>query len=357
MSLVQYATRADNRGHGAEVADELDTSDLEVDEVSTRAELAALLQEVHVRAGMPSVRDLEARTRHAVSKTVAAEILNGVRFPRKTAMVAFLRACRVQDAELQAWQRAWDRVAPRNQGQTRRSVRNTWHFTDSGPVTLICPHLPREMTSPLADPANPNYTEFLSFADLDALVELYGHIRAANPAMDVSIKPSSSFDEGDLSGHLVLIGGIAWNEITEQISKMSQLPIRQVVDAEIQTLELFVVERGGEQQRFLSKWDADELIEDIGLIARTPNPFNTSRSLTICNGIHSRGVVGAVRALTDAKLRESNERYLAETFSTESSFAILMRVPVIARRTTTPEFRSANCILYQWSRTIGNPQD
>lgn len=343
----------DSCGHGAEVDDQLNTSDLGIDAVSTRAELTALLQEVHVRAGMPSVRDLEARTRHAVSKTVAAEMLNGTRFPQKTAMIAFLRACRVQDAELQSWEGAWDRVAPRNQGQPRRSVRNTWHFTDSGPVTLICAHLPEKMTSLLADPANPNYTEFLSFADLDALVELYGHIRAANPAMDVSIKPSSRFDDGDLSGHLVLIGGIAWNDISEQISEMSQLPIKQVVDAEIETGEIFVVHRGGEQQRFLPKWDVShgELIEDVGLIARTPNPLNTSRSLTICNGIHSRGVVGAVKTLTDAKLRESNERYIAETFSGQSSFAILMRVPVIARRTTTPEFRSANCILYQWSLT------
>ena len=338
--------------------DELDTSDLGIETVSTRAGLTALLQEVHIRAGMPSVRDLEARTRHAVSKTVAAEILNGVRFPRKTAMVAFLRACRVQDTELQSWQRAWDRVAPRSQGRPRLSVRNTWHFTDSGPVTLICAQLPGEMTSPLADPANPNYTEFLSFGDLDALVELYGHIRAANPTIDVSIKPSSRFNDSDLSSHLVLIGGIAWNDITEQISEMSQLPIRQVADAEIRTGEIFVVHHGEEQQKFLPKWDVNhgELIEDVGLIARTQNPLNTSRSLTICNGIHSRGVVGAVRALTDAKLRESNERYITENFAGESPFAILMRVPVVARRTTTPEFRSANCILYQWSPILGNPQ-
>ena len=56
------------------------------------------------------------------------------------------------------------------------------------------------------------------------------------------------------------------------------------------------------------------LAEDVGLLARVPNPLNSSRTLTICNGIHSRGVYGAVRSLTDAQLRDANERYIAANF-------------------------------------------
>ena len=68
------------------------------------------------------------------------------------------------------------------------------------------------------------------------------------------------------------------------------------------------------------------LAEDVGLLARVPNPLNSSRTLTICNGIHSRGVYGAVRSLTDAQLRESNERYISANFGDSGSFAILMSV-------------------------------
>lgn len=352
----------DKGGHSrAEVRDmddALDTSDLNLGAVSTYDDLAALLQEVYVRADKPSLRTLEARTRHGptpLSKTAVAEMLKGVRPPRKAVMVSFLRACGVQDDSMELWQRTWERLS-RKAGQRTPQTTTSWHFSDSGPVTLICAKLPREKTSPLADPTDPNYTELLSYADLDAFAELYGHIRAENPTMDVFYKLSSRFSPNDLSGHMVLLGGIGWNEITERVSTMSHLPIRQVADPKIQTGEIFIVDSDGREQKFLPKWtvypggleDRSELIEDVGLIARTPNPLNSSRSLTICNGIHSRGVLGAVRALTDARLRESNEKYITENFADRSTFAILARVPVIEGRTMTPDLRAVDCVLYQW---------
>ena len=333
--------------------DALDTGDLALGAVSTRDELVARLRDVYVRADKPSLRSLEARTRHGaipLSKTAVAEMLNGVRFPRKAVMVGFLQACGVRDDSIESWQHVWERVASRREGPRSRQAAGSWHFSDSGSVTLICAQLPEEYTGSLADPADPNYTELLSYADLDAMVELYGHIRAENPAIDVSFVLSSQSGPDDLSGHLVLIGGIIWNIINERISGMSSLPIRQIADRPLPTGE-FVVDHNGEEQRFLPRWaDADrhELVEDVGVIARTPNPLNSSRSLTICNGIHSRGVLGAVRTLTDARLRESNESYITENFTDPSTFAILMRVPVIRGKAMTPDFRAASCVLYQW---------
>jgi hypothetical protein len=150
---------------------------------------------------------------------------------------------------------------------------------------------------------------------------------------------------------VVLLGGIGWNEITQRLSEMTRLPVRQVVDPAVETGEIFVLERDGTTERFLPQWDDKNgtLVEDVGLIARTPNPFNSSRSLTICNGIHSRGVLGAVRTLTDAQLRDHNEKYIVENFADPSNFAVLMRVSVMAGQTMTPDFRNPGCVLYQWS--------
>ena len=95
------------------------TGDLDLDAVSTRDDLASVLRTVHVRADEPSLRTLEARTRHSatvLSKTTVAEMLKAVRFPRKAVMVAFLRACGVQDGALESWQRAWERVAADEKG-------------------------------------------------------------------------------------------------------------------------------------------------------------------------------------------------------------------------------------------------
>jgi hypothetical protein len=59
-------------------------------------------------------------------------------------------------------------------------------------------------------------------------------------------------------------------------------------------------------------------------------------------------VLGAVRALTDARLRDSNEQYIAENFADPSNFAILMRVPVMAGQAMTPDFRAPGCVRFRW---------
>ena len=97
---------------------------------------------------------------------------------------------------------------------------------------------------------------------------------------------------------------------------MAKLPIRQVEHKDLNSGEIFVAEVDGKSREFWPQW-RDEgagkrmLTEDVGLLARVPNPLNASRTLTICNGIHSRGVYGAARTLTDAELREGNERYIS----------------------------------------------
>ena len=225
----------------------------------------------------------------------------------------------------------------------------SWHFTGDGPITLICAELPDDQTGPLASLSNPNHTELQKFADLDALVELHGHVRAENPEMAVHFMMPPDVDHDDLTGHIILIGGVIWNEITGRLSAMAKLPVRQV-DRGLESGEIFIAGLEGDEREFWPQWmDEDEkvLTEDVGLLARVPNPLNSSRTLTICNGIHSRGVYGAVRTLTDTHLRESNERYIAANFG-NSSFAILMSVQVIKNKTMTPDFNSDGVVLYQW---------
>jgi len=186
-------------------------------------------------------------------------------------------------------------------------------------------------------------------------MELHGHIRAENPMMTVHRRTPPEVDPEDLTGHLILLGGVVWNEITRRLSEMAKVPVRQVADPRLLSGEIFVVEIEGEDRQFWPRWiDRDDslLAEDVGLLARVPNPLNSSRTLTICNGIHSRGVYGAVRSLTDAQLRESNERYISANFGDSDSFAILMSVPVIKNKAMTPDFNSPGVVLYQWPREI-----
>jgi hypothetical protein len=134
---------------------------------------------------------------------------------------------------------------------------------------------------------------------------------------------------------------------------MAKLPISQVKDPPLDSGEIFVTDVKGEEGQFWPKWADDSekvLMEDVGLLARVPNPLNANRTLTICNGIHSRGVYGAVRALTDAEMREGNEKYISTNFGDAQSFAILMSVKVIKNRAMTPDFNGHDVVLYQWAR-------
>jgi hypothetical protein len=160
-----------------------------------------------------------------------------------------------------------------------------------------------------------------------------------------------------LINHLVLLGGIAWNDITRRLNDSVDLPVRQVVNEKIHSGEVFEIEGGpnhGEQ--FMPRWKDDPgtpekpgmLLEDVAMLARLPNPFNVLRTLTYCNGIHSRGVLGAVRCLTDADVRDDNERYLEDTFLDSDRFVLLMRVLVLGSQTISPSLKNPGAVLFQW---------
>ena len=227
------------------------------------------------------------------------------------------------------------------------AARRSWHFADSGPLTLVCAKLPQKEAGKFADPGNPNYTQLAGFGDLDAMVELHGHARAENPGMGVFYKSAPDVKADDLSGHVVIIGGIAWNDVMKRLIDLSRLPVRQEEDDAVETGEIFLTDEG--QQKYFPQWSPSTgaLMEDVGLLVRMPNPLNSNRTITMCNGIHSRGVLGAARTLTDARLRESNEQYIARNFP-DNQFGILMRVQVIEGETLTPDFHTGGTVLYQW---------
>jgi transcriptional regulator with XRE-family HTH domain len=112
---------------GDGMKDELFTSDLDITSAPSRSHLAALLRTIHLRADRPSLRTLEARTRHdstPLSKTVVSEMLKGARFPRKAVMISFLRACGVPEDRMEPWRRTWERIAADEQDLSRSESRS-----------------------------------------------------------------------------------------------------------------------------------------------------------------------------------------------------------------------------------------
>jgi hypothetical protein len=237
-----------------------------------------------------------------------------------------------------------------------RTVRRTFQF-EAGPVVVICPTAPAELQGPLADVQDPNFTRMRQYGDLDALIELFGHLRAENPTIDVFHRLTSDVVADDFSSHVILLGGIGWNKVTRRFqSAISQVPITQTAVDDLKGGDIFRVETGAKPQLFYPEYEdlgeGKELIADVAYVARLRNPFKIDRTLTICNGIFSRGVFGAVRCLTDASVRHENEKYLAERFP-DGEFAMLLKVPLVTNETLSPDLQNADARLYEWAPNKG----
>ena len=109
-------------------------------------------------------------------------------------------------------------------------------------------HLPggaRDARGPLADDRDPNFTKLQQYGDLDALIEIYGHLRAANPTLDVFHRFATEVEADDLSTHVIVLGGIAWNQVDPAVPDGHQPGARspRSVDPKLETGEIFEVRR------------------------------------------------------------------------------------------------------------------
>lgn len=223
-----------------------------------------------------------------------------------------------------------------------------WTMPDGEQIRLVCGTLPEEHASPYRSATNPNYVKLSAFADLDAVVELFGHIRAANPHSDVRYRLASALISDDLLGHVVVVGRAFLNSATRWFYDQIDIPVIPVEDASVPQGELFAL-RADESRRFAPALDKRHgLTEDVGLLARIPNPNNSATTLTICGGGFTRGVLGAVRCLTDLQMGPRNESYLATRFHRLTSYGLLMRVPVLGTMAAPPDLNNPEHRLYQW---------
>lgn len=229
-----------------------------------------------------------------------------------------------------------------------------WRFDDGGTVTVVCAKLPQDMLDkiPYSDVNDPDFIESLTYSDLDALFELYGHLRAANPGSHVYRRIANELKHDDLQTHLAVLGGVDWNALTKVIMERLQLPVRQVADWSKEGGQYFEVEgnRGTQPHRPVLRESGGQQVldEDIALFVRAASPFNRARTVTICSGMYGRGTFGAVRALTDAEFRDRNVDYLASRFRGCDSYCILTRVQIVNGATLTPDWSGGEHTLFEW---------
>src|SRR5215471_12022650 len=225
-------------------------------------------------------------------------------------------------------------------------------------ITIVCAQLPQHMLEqmPYTDPSDPDFIELYRYSDLDSLLELFGHLRATNPTSHVGFRDAGQLLPDDYTGHLVLLGGVDWNDATGSVLDRLQLPVRQISQWDEEGGAYFEVkDRDGRaviHRPWLDESRGQKILrEDVALFARAVNPFNQKRYVTICNGMYGSGTLGTVRALTDERFRDRNAEYLRETFGDSGAFCILSRVTVENGWALTPDWTLPQTRLFEWSRS------
>lgn len=232
------------------------------------------------------------------------------------------------------------------------ALRGPWHFSDGQPVTIVCAEVPTDQLAG-ATPTHPTlaYGELYKFASIDALFELHGHIRAANPNSDVFVRKVSELERDDYTTHLVVVGGVDWNALARRLPRLlPKVPIVQVSPGDDPRQAYFEVDDGTRKVRHKADvTDKGILLSDVGQFLRVPNPFNVERTLSVCCGLYSVGTYGAVRALTDKEFRDRNAQYVSNRFAGSDSYSMLMTVLVLdGDEAVTPDWTLADTRLHEW---------
>ena len=229
-----------------------------------------------------------------------------------------------------------------------------YRYPDGDDITIVCAEWPQRMLAqiPYTEIEDPDFIELLTYSELDALWEIHGHLRAANPANLVNRRIAAKLSRDDYTSHLISLGGIDWNILTSSALERLALPVRQVANWGTEGGAYFEAGEGAalsQHRPVLAKsGDGERLLEDVALFARALNPFNRERTITICNGMYGRGTYGAVRALTDWRFRDRNAEYLQSRFGETDSYCILTRVPVVNGEVITPDWTIDNYRLFEW---------
>jgi hypothetical protein len=149
--------------------------------------------------------------------------------------------------------------------------------------------------------------ETRAFAELSVLLQNFGSsVELLSSDTDVS----SLKDK-----HLVLLGGPNANQVTDKawqmIQKQGQLPVslsrrfrQENEERSAQTIQI------GNQTYHPEYDSAGYVIRDYGIILRTKNPFDNSRSkyLILAFGCHGHGTYAAVSSITQEKLITAIQR-------------------------------------------------
>jgi transcriptional regulator with XRE-family HTH domain len=233
---------------------------------------------------------------------------------------------------------------------------NPLQFPPGEGITIVCSALPSHLRAALgnASPDDPDYIESYKYADLDALIELLLNIRTLNATNPITVGTPGELSSDDLNEHLIALGGVDFNAVTAAaLTDLAHMPVSQQERPTEEDTGAFSVRfPDGERKQIKPKLHHEQgkttLREDVAQFLRAPNPYNRFRTLTVFNGMYSRGSFGAVRALTHPDFRERNAAYISRRFPDVDTYSIVSRVKIVANEVVVPDWTADDIRLHEW---------
>jgi hypothetical protein len=225
-----------------------------------------------------------------------------------------------------------------------------WRFPDDNAISIVCSDAPKEDRPSYADQRHLNYSRYARHADLDALIEVFGQVKADNPGNWIRILPPKDLEYDFALNHLVIIGGAAVDDAAPWFAQGVPLPTpHETGDTHVLTYEV-----EGEALEFGSTRESDgTMTYDVGFIARAPHKLVPGRIVIVLGGITSRGVHGAALAFIDPHVRDANLQYLRDRLGDADRFCIVMRILIRNDAALPPNLQDDDVRLYEWTDETG----
>jgi transcriptional regulator with XRE-family HTH domain len=259
-------------------------------------------------------------------------------------------------AEISAYERLHgELLLLRDPSSPTGGVQSPLKFGPGEAITIVCSQLPDEKRALFGntDRSDADFIDSYKFADLDALITLLPFVVAQNPDSNVTVGTADELSPNDMTAHLIVLGGVDWNPVTAALMTfLADVPVHQFEREADDNVGGFSIRSKDGPVRLtptvLPARGRAALVEDVAHFLRTRNPYNRQRTLTIFNGMFSRGSYGVVRALTDPKIRDRNAGYVARVLSAYDTYSVVCRVKIVASEVVVPDWTLADDRLHIW---------
>lgn len=210
-----------------------------------------------------------------------------------------------------------------------------WFPTDVGTIHLVAPV---ETEKPeFASTESRNYIFLNNLQDIDSVLEVSNFLNRTYRNTKICMYASDEFSK-HTDENLVIIGGPGedgdGNAICAEIMELMDVKINYCFDEEDETMIY-------DGKTFTAEYKGGKITKDYGYFARFPNPLNPRASVILIHGIHTFGVLGAAKVLSDIPAAQGNIRKILKKLNLddikEASFECFFPVNVFKQTVMCPE--------------------